>query len=98
MAFNNSQNRVTLKGFVKSEMKDITNFSIEFDLSVPRKAASGERQMTDLLSIYVNKSSVIEFCKSHLKLNTPIIVKGEIRRFYNDKIYICSDDISVKSK
>lgn len=98
MAFNNPQNRVTLKGFVKSEMKDVTAYSIEFDISVPRKPAQGERQMTDLLSVYANKSSVIDFCKSHLKLNTPVIVKGEIRRFYNGKIHICSDDISIKSK
>ena len=98
MAFNNSANRVTLKGWVASELVSTTPYSVEFTIAVPRKVAQGERNYPDFLTVYANKTDVCSFCKSYLKQNTPIVVRGEIRKFYGGDIKICSDDITVSTK
>ena len=98
MAFNNTGNKVVLKGYVASDIIGVTDYSIEFELGVPRKSAVGERTMVDYLTIYANRKEVISFCKQHLRLNSNIVVKGEIRKFYNQEIKICSDDITLSSR
>lgn len=98
MSFNSTANRCTLKGYVSSDIVKVTDFSIEFIISVPRKSAQGMKTQTDDITVYVNKKEVCGFCQAHLKRSAPIIVKGEIRRFYDGNIKICSDNISLSSK
>lgn len=97
MAFNNRGNRVALWGWVSSNISSPTDYAVEFTIAVPRKTAQGERTFVDQLTVYANQRAVCDFCKTHLQLNMRISVKGEIRKFYNGDIKICSDDITVST-
>lgn len=98
MAFNNNTNRVNLKGYVLSDVEQTNEYSVEFQIAVPRKAAPGAKVYSDIFTVYVNNSAVCTFCKEHLKKSVTITVKGELRNFYNGDIKICSDDIQLSSK
>lgn len=98
MAFNNIANKVSLKGYVSSDVEQATEYAVEFNITVPRKAAPGEKRFFDVFTVYVNNPIVCSFCQEHLKKSITITVKGEIRKFYNGDIKICSDDIQLSSK
>lgn len=98
MAFNNMGNKVTLKGYVSSEISQVSDYAIEFSISVPRKTHQGECTYSDSLTVYVNDYDTCQFCKTHFFKSLSIVVKGEIRRFYNGDIKICSDSIAILSR
>uniref|UniRef100_UPI0039679187 hypothetical protein n=1 Tax=Ruminococcus sp. TaxID=41978 RepID=UPI0039679187 len=53
MAFNNKNNRITVKGFLSSELKEIPNasFALTFMIKVPRNSEKKKRVIYDEFTI-----------------------------------------------
>ena len=96
MSFNNQLNRVSLTGYISSELISNNSYSIEFLISVKRKGKPGEKTFTDTFSVYVSKPDTIAFCKAQLKQNMPVQVKGELRNWVDKSVKICCDEIILK--
>lgn len=97
MAFNNPANRANLTGYILGELQQINEYSIEFQLCVKRKGKPGEKTYSDTFTVYVSNANTVTFCKTQLRANLPVQVKGEIRIWNDKSIKICCDEIILKS-
>lgn len=92
MKFNNSNNRITIRGVVTSDISESSN-SISFDIKVIRPS-SGVKQAYDIFTVYINDIEKIRNCKANVVKGVALQVKGEMRKFYDDKWRLCVDTIA----
>lgn len=97
MAFNNPANKCNMTGYIVGDINQVNEYAIEFLLRVKRKGKPGEKVYFDTFTIYVSNTNTVAFCKTQLRANLPIQVKGEIRIWKDNSIKICCDEIILKS-
>ncbi|WP_178182326.1 hypothetical protein [uncultured Ruminococcus sp.] len=95
MAFNNKNNRITVKGFLSSELKEIPNasFALTFMIKVPRNSEKKKRVIYDEFTIYVCDIKNATLAKTNLTTGVSVKVTGELRVWHDGTYKICANDI-----
>ena len=99
MIFKSKTNSVKLAGYVNTEpqISDVSQYTVEFQMAVPRPASKGERQYHDCVCVFVSDYSTVKFCKENLQNGKTICVKGELRKFKDGSFKVCSSDVTLSS-
>lgn len=95
MPFNNKNNRITIKGFLSSELQPVENndYSITFLVKVARPAASGKRTYYDEFCIYCADRQNVNNCKANLTKGMSVKIVGELRVWYDGTYKICASNV-----
>lgn len=95
MAFNNKDNRITVKGIMYSnvELAGNSNFAITFKVKVMRQAEVGKEQKFDIFDVYVADKQNINNVNNNLTRGLGVCVKGELRVWFDGTLKICANKI-----
>ena len=95
MAFNNKNNRITVKGFLSTDIKPCENgYAITFNLKVARPTEAGKRPFYDEFTIYVCDRQNVANCSANLTQGMSVSVKGELRKWYDNSYKICASEVA----
>lgn len=91
MPFNRQNNRITIKGFLSSDIEtDKTNsYAITFKVKVARPADSGGRVFYDEFTVYCSDRQNISNCTSNLVKGMSVKITGELRVWVDGTYKIC---------
>lgn len=95
MPFNSKNNKITIKGFLSSDITEDekNNYAITFTVKVARPADSGGRVFFDEFTVYCSDRQNVSNCKANLTKGMSVKISGELR-VWNDGTYkICVSSV-----
>ncbi|WP_295211614.1 hypothetical protein [Ruminococcus sp.] len=95
MPFNSKNNKITVKGFLSSELIDVPNasYAITFNIKVPRPAETGKRVFYDEFMIYACDRRNVTNAKANLTVGVSVKITGELRVWHDGTYKICANDL-----
>ena len=91
MAFYNKNNKITLKGFLVTDIvsDEQNDFALIFDMKVARPHEAGKREYYDVFTIYVADRQNVAMCRANLIKGMSVQVVGELRKWFDGSYRVC---------
>ena len=95
MAFTNKNNKITVKGFLSSNITEVPNsiYALTFMIKVPRPAQQDRRIIYDEFMVYVCDNKNATNARANLTTGVSVKVTGELRIWHDGSYRICANDI-----
>lgn len=91
MPFNNKNNKITIKGFLSSDIQadESNSYAITFTVKTARPADSGGRVFYDEFTVYCSDRQNVNNCKANLTKGMSVKISGELRVWVDGTYKIC---------
>lgn len=94
MAFSSKNNRITIKGYLTSNVEDYDDYAITFNVKVMRPTEQGKRPFYDVFTVYVCDKQNVGNCRNNLVKGSSVSVTGELRVWVDGSYKICANKVS----